>query len=132
MSAQAKRLALLGFFREALARLQDALSQPKTEFLRDASIQRFELAFEMFWKTLKAVAEESGLQPVAPRDSLRAGFSLGVLDEDAAFFRMIEDRNLTSHAYRLEMAERIYSRLPQYAALMADCLGRIEARLREG
>ncbi len=38
-------------FRVAMVRLADALQQPKTEWTRDASIQRFEFTFELAGKT---------------------------------------------------------------------------------
>jgi nucleotidyltransferase substrate binding protein (TIGR01987 family) len=89
-------LRLLGL---ALARLDLALAQPANEFVRDLAIQRFEFTFELFWKSLKAYAEESGLEAFSPRDSLRSAFQLGVIQENSEWFRMLEDRNLTSHTY---------------------------------
>jgi nucleotidyltransferase substrate binding protein (TIGR01987 family) len=132
MSAAPRRATLLSSLRDANARLREALAQPKNEFLRDASIQRFEFTFELFWKNLKAAAEEAGLEAVSPRDSLRMAFRLGLIDEEPAFFRMIEDRNLTSHTYRVQTAEEIYGRLPRYAALIGECLTRLEERMRQG
>jgi nucleotidyltransferase substrate binding protein (TIGR01987 family) len=132
MSAAPRRAALLASLRDAHARFHEALVEPKSEFLRDASIQRFEFTFELFWKNLKAAAEEAGLAAVSPRDSLRMAFRLGLIDEDPAFFRMIEDRNLTSHAYREKTAEEIYSRLPRYAALIGECIGRLDDGTRQG
>ena len=65
----------------------------------------------------------------APR---RAALLAFLRDEDPAFFRMIEDRNLASHTYREQTAEEIYSRLPRYAALIGECIGRLEERIRQG
>jgi nucleotidyltransferase substrate binding protein (TIGR01987 family) len=132
MSVTPRRAALLSSLRDANARFREALAEPKSAFLRDASIQRFELTFELFWRNLKAAAEEAGLEAVSPRDSLRMAFRMGLIDEEPAFFRMIEDRNLTSHTYRVQTAEEIYSRLPRYAALIDECIGRLEQRIKQG
>ena len=58
----------------ALTRFEAALVQPVNEFVRDAAIQRFEFTFELFWKSLKAYAEESGVEAYSPRDSVRTAF----------------------------------------------------------
>lgn len=71
-------LRLLG---TALTRLEGALAQPVNEFVRDAAIQRFEFTFELFWKSLKAYAEESWVEAYSPRDSVRTAFQLGVIQE---------------------------------------------------
>ena len=83
----------------ALERLEHALAQPVNKFVRDSAIQRFEFTFELLWKSLKTYAQEAGLETFSPRDSLRTGFHLGIIQEDLEWFRMLEDRNLTSHTY---------------------------------
>lgn len=98
---------LLRLLEAALSRFEAALAQPVNEFVRDSSIQRFEFTFELFWKGLKAYAEESGLEAYSPRDSLRTAFQLGLIEEHSDWFQMLEDRNLTSHTYNEVTAERI-------------------------
>ncbi|HSF68515.1 MAG TPA: HI0074 family nucleotidyltransferase substrate-binding subunit [Nitrospiraceae bacterium] len=83
---------LLRLLETALARLEGALAQPLNEFVRDSAIQRFEFTFELLWKSLKAFAEESGLDAYSPRDSVRTAFQLGVIQENPEWFRMLEDR----------------------------------------
>ena len=105
--------------RSALERLGEALREPKTDIVRDAAIQRFEFSFELFWKALKLRAEAEGLRVFSPRESLRAAFQLGLLEDDEQVFRMLEDRNRTSHLDNAVMAEDVFSRLPAYHALMS-------------
>jgi nucleotidyltransferase substrate binding protein (TIGR01987 family) len=114
----------------ALSRLETALAQPVNEFVRDSAIQRFEFTFELFWKSLKAYGEESGLEVYSPRDSLRTAFQLGVIQEDPEWFRMLEDRNLTSHTYNEATAESIYSHLPTYARLLHQALDELTRRAK--
>jgi nucleotidyltransferase substrate binding protein (TIGR01987 family) len=120
-------LRLLGL---ALSRLDFALAQPVNEFVRDSAIQRFEFTFELCWKSLKAYAQESGLEAFSPRDSLRVAFQLGVIQENAEWFRMLEDRNLTSHTYNEATAETIYSHLPTYARLIRQALDELARRTK--
>lgn len=121
-------LRLLG---TALSRLDLALAQPVNEFVRDSAIQRFEFTFELFWKSLKAYAEESGLEAFSPRDSLRVAFQLGVIQESPEWFRMLEDRNLTSHTYNEATADAIYSHLPTYTRLIRQALDELNRRAKE-
>ena len=123
-----KRHNLLALLESAIGRLQDVLRQPYDEYMRDSAIQRFEFTFELFWKALKAEAEASGLAAHSPRDSLRAAFQLGVIPDRPEWFRMIEDRNLTSHTYNQSTANAIHSRLGQHAGLIRDALARLRAR----
>ena len=112
--------------RAALERLGEALREPKNDIVRDAAIQRFEFSFELFWKALKARAENEGLRVVSPRESLRAAFQLGLLDDDEQVFQMLEDRNRTSRLYNAAMAEDVFSRIPAYQALMASAARALE------
>lgn len=120
-------LRLLGI---ALTRLEGALAQPVNEFVRDSAIQRFEFTFELFWKSLKGYAEESGVEAYSPRDSLRTAFQLGVIQENSDWFQMLQDRNLTSHTYNEVTAETIYSHLPSYLLLIRQAHAELTRRIK--
>lgn len=121
---------LLRLLATALTRLEGALAQPVNEFVRDSAIQRFEFTFELFWKSLKAYAEESGVEAYSPRDSVRTAFQLGVIQEHSDWFRMLEDRNLTSHTYNEATAETIYSHLSTYLGLIRQAHAELTQRVK--
>mgnify|MGYP001233739368 CR=1 FL=1 len=123
MTAPLDRLAT--DLRTALERLGEALREPESDIVRDAAIQRFEFSFELFWKALKARADDEGLRVVSPREALRAAFQLSLLDDDEQVFQMLEDRNRTSHLYNAVMAEEVFARLPGYHALMSAAAARL-------
>lgn len=104
------------------------MARPVDEFVRDAAIQRFEVTFELLWKSLKTYAEEAGVEVFSPRDSLRTGFQLGIIEERQEWFRMLEDRNLTSHTYNETTAESIYSHLRGYIHLVHSALEELRKR----
>jgi nucleotidyltransferase substrate binding protein (TIGR01987 family) len=112
----------------ALSRLEKALARPVDEFVRDSAIQRFEFTFELLWKSLKTYAEEAGVEVFSPRDSLRTGFQLGIIQECQDWFRMLEDRNLTSHTYNESTADSIYSHLRSYTPLVRSALDELKKR----
>jgi len=114
-------------FESALSRLSDALAQPKSEWLRDASIQRFEFTIELAWKTLARFAQREGIECASPRQAFRAAFKLGWIEDDDIWLAMVEDRNFATHTYNEKLAEELYSRLPGYR----DALSRLSERLRK-
>jgi nucleotidyltransferase substrate binding protein (TIGR01987 family) len=114
---------LLKNFERALNRLEEAYLKAKTSnendypFFRDSAIQRFEFTVELFWKLLKAYLKEvEGVDCRSPKSCIREFFSAGHLTEEetVTFLRMIDDRNLTSHTYREEVAEHLFSKLETY------------------
>ena len=114
----------------AAKRLCEAVAQPESDLLRDAVIQRFEFTFELVWKSLKLYLERQGLDCGGPRPTLKKAFAEGLIDSpDAAdvWLRMLEDRNLTSHAYDEALATRIYRHIVQdYAAPLKQMADRIQ------
>ena len=43
---------------------------------------------------------------------------------------MIDDRNLTSHTYNKEIAERLFSRIPNYTQLLNVWITRMKTNLK--
>jgi nucleotidyltransferase substrate binding protein (TIGR01987 family) len=103
--------------------------QQKTEWTRDAAIQRFEFTFELCWKAARRFAKHEGLDVSSPREAFKTAMKLGWIDDDPLWLRMLEDRNRTSHTYKEQTAEEIYARLPQYAMAMAELARRLKQRL---
>ena len=57
----------------AIERLKDVLQHPEIDeldYLRDATIQRFEFTIELFWKVLKKILAYEKLETTTPRDTL--------------------------------------------------------------
>ncbi len=109
----------------AIGRLAAALAQPKTEWTRDAAIQRFEFTFELAWKAVARLAHVEGIEAPSPRQALRAALRLGWIEDDFAWLGMLDDRNRTSHTYNEATAEAIYSRLPGNLARLQSLYGQL-------
>jgi nucleotidyltransferase substrate binding protein (TIGR01987 family) len=116
--------------RNAAARLQEAVAQPETAILRDAVIQRFEFSFELVWKGLKLYLERQGHECGGPRPTLKKAFAEGLIatpEEADVWLQMLDDRNLTSHAYDEALATRIYQHVVRdYSRLLGAMAGRIQ------
>jgi nucleotidyltransferase substrate binding protein (TIGR01987 family) len=114
----------------AARRLQEAVGQPETDLVRDAVIQRFEFTFELAWKSLKIYLERQGLDCGGPRSTLKKAFAESLIDsqeEADVWLQMLEDRNLTSHAYDQALASRIYRHIVRdYARLLGEMSAKME------
>jgi nucleotidyltransferase substrate binding protein (TIGR01987 family) len=68
---------------------------------KEGAIQRFEVAFELAWKTLKDFLEESGVvvDPVTPRNVIKLAFAAKILKDAQVWIDMMGHRNLLSHTY---------------------------------
>src|SRR5262249_30363160 len=96
---------------KALAALEDIYLDPpgakRTNI--DATIKRFELTFEPFWKFLKEFFKERGIVLEYPSDVFKEAFSHHLIDDEKIWIQMLRDRNSTAHAYDEETACGIYA-----------------------
>lgn len=98
-------------YEKAAARLDEGVSEARTELDRDGVIQRFEFTFELLWKCLKIYLEDKGFDYRSPKDCLKGAFRLGLLADEEDFLDMLEDRNKTSHLYSKEESRVIFDRI---------------------
>ncbi len=101
-----------GSFEKALSRLKAAVTLADQRELSDLEsqglIQGFEYTHELAWKTLKNFLEAQGLATLyGSRDTTRAAFNNGVIENGEVWMDMIDKRNLTSHTYDEETAAEV-------------------------
>ena len=76
---------------------------------KEGAIQRFEVAFELAWKTLKDYLEESGVDREsgdAPQCHQEA-FAAKLFDDAQVWIDMMLHRNLLSHTYDITVFEAV-------------------------
>ena len=101
-------------FKKALKNFKEVLGVPKSAIVRDSAIQRFEFTLDLSWKTAKAFLEErKGIICASPKDCFREAYRQGLIEYDEDWIRFVDMRNETVHTYKEEMAEKIYSQLPE-------------------
>lgn len=108
--------------------LRDVLRESFSLIVRDASIQRFEYTFEAFWKFIKEYLRvKGGITCNFSKICFKELFSMGMTTEDETIrlLEMTDDRNMTSHTYKEEVADIIYGKLKAYSALMDSVLQRM-------
>lgn len=113
----------------ALTQLVAFLAEPVTSHRdRAGIIQAFEFTFEATWKLLKFVAEQEGLTAESPRRALTSGYKLGLVTDDVLWLEMLRDRNLTSHVYHQQIAQRIFEAIrARYSNALAEVIRLVRA-----
>ena len=103
------------------------------EFFRDSTIQRFEFNVEILWKTIKEfLSSKEGVECRTPKSCIREFFVAGYLTpEDAKILlEIIDYRNLTSHTYHEEIADKIFEKLKIYIPTMQKAINKIKEHLQ--
>lgn len=109
-------------FRIALAQLDKALKYPPAvhELVMDGTIQRFEFCFELCWKSIREALANEGLEANSPKQAFIHALSLGWIKNEEDWLRILKDRNLTTHTYFIEMAEKVYGNISLHYQLMSN------------
>ncbi len=119
-------------FEEALTILEDTPRESTTYALvRDALIQRFEFAFETFWKMVKVFLEfQEGIVCASPRRCFRELLATGYVTEEETrlLLRMVDLRNRTVHTYDEQVAEEVSAALPGIRELLRRIIPRFEIK----
>jgi len=113
-------------FKKAIQRLQESLDLEKSAVVRDSAIKRFELCFDLAWKSAKFCAKVKGIECYSPRDCFKTAFQLKLINHNEKWLEMIEDRNLATHLYKEEYADDLYSRLSDYLKLFQELASQLE------
>ncbi len=96
-------------------------NSPETIAFRDSVIKRFEICFDLLWKSLKDfLAKKHGQEVVSPKKVFQECFNQKLLSENELreALEMSDDRNETVHTYSDEMAERIAQKAETHFNLM--------------
>lgn len=100
----------------ALKKLDEVCAKPLDEekIMIDATIQRFEFTYELFWKILKVLLENEGVEATTPKNVLQEAYKANWIEDEKLWLAMLDDRNITSHVYKEEKAFEIYEHIKNY------------------
>jgi nucleotidyltransferase substrate binding protein (TIGR01987 family) len=85
-----------------------AAQRPLSELEMQGLIQGFEFTHELAWNLLKDFLEAQGIAGlIGSRDAIRTAFKNGLLADGETWMEMIKARNLSSHTYQQDLAQRI-------------------------
>jgi len=120
-----------------LAKSEDAgfmgrLDDVARDAIKAGAIQHFKCTDELCWKFIKRWLETNisvtAAEGVTRRELFRLGAENRLIDDVEQWMRYHEARNLTSHIYQPEIAERVYRAAHDFARDAARLLTALEAR----
>ena len=99
-------------YKKALKVLKDAVELSRrrglSELEKQGLIQGFEFTFELAWNVIKDYLEQQGIIGITGSGgAIRRAFEEGVIAEGQMWLDMVEARNLSSHSYNGETAEKL-------------------------
>ena len=110
----------------AIVKLREGVDKAETKqeelaIYRDATIQRFEFTVELFWKVLKRFLNYEQFNVNTPREVLKKSYEMHLINNEEVWLNMMNDRNLTSHTYKENLAKEIFRRISGlYLPLLED------------
>ena len=112
------------YFTDAVARLREGLDDYRKmplDSIRDGVIQRFEFCTELAWKTMREYLIDQGYTELnSPKAVVKQAFAFGMIQDQAAWIALLNDRNLTSHVYDESTAKLIFNRIEQQHLALFD------------
>ncbi len=103
----------------AIDRLSEVLESELDEIHRDAALHRFQLCFELCWKSVQQRLQERDLDCASPTGCMQAAVRHGWLEEDP-WLEMIAARNHLPSGTDDTVVESISAALPTYLQQMRD------------
>lgn len=93
--------------------MNSALQQKNFSVLeKDGVIKRFEITFELAWKTLQDILYDRGYTDVkGPKPVIKKSFEDGIIKDGQAWIDMLNDRNHSAHLYDEDTARDIFSNI---------------------
>jgi len=89
-----------------------AASRELSDLEKQGVIQGFEFTFELAWNVMKDYMEEQGVTGIiGSKNSVRQAFNIGLLDDGQVWMEMVEGRNISSHTYDEETADKLYKKI---------------------
>lgn len=101
-------------YNNAFSLLQQAIAIKHPSVVERAGIiQFFEMAFELSWKLLKDYLQAEGYTTNSPRDAIKQAYQSELIEDGHAWIKALEDRNLTTHTYNEEVAQKVEQQIRQ-------------------
>ncbi len=112
-------------FSRSIKKLEKVLEKEKTEENRDSAIKKFEICFDLAWKSIKIYAKKQGIECYSPNHCFHEGYNMGLISYSEKWIKLIEDRNMAVHFYSEGWADGLYKRLPEYLDIFRELEGNL-------
>ena len=120
----------LNYFKTAVDNLKVVMQEDKTDIVRDSAIKRYEICYELAWKSIQESLKSEGLEACkSPENCFKEAFQQGWIEDEEGFAEMVEKRNLTAYTYDKELAEAVYQKINDYLVLFEGLLKKMSKKL---
>jgi nucleotidyltransferase substrate binding protein (TIGR01987 family) len=121
-------------FQNAFFSFKDAVDNYKNtndELIKAGIIQRFEFTHELSWKVMKDFLLYEGIENIiGSRSAVREALSNNLITNGELWMAMIETRNITVHAYDLNILEIEYKKIvDQYFSALFEFYNKMKSFL---
>ena len=101
--------------KQSIQRLEIALKIKEVDDLHfDAICKRFEVCFEYTWKYLKRQASDAGQEVYSPKDAIKEGVKLKIIDNLDLWLDCLQERNLSVHNYYSSDPQETLKKIKQF------------------
>ena len=113
-------------FDRALALLREPVDggiERLSDLEKEGTTQRFKVALELAWKTMKHYLEDGGLvlTPLTPKNVVKEAFASHLVEDGQVWVDMLDHRNLLSHTYdRAEFQRAVEALRDRYLRALTD------------
>jgi len=121
----------LANFQKTLQQLKKFTQMPiQNDRDKAGVIQAFEFTFEQCWKAIQKKAGHEGVEIASPKKAFTFAFQNSWIEKskENLWLEMLEDRNMTSHTYKEDVANEVLERivknyLPAFQSLLEKMQG---------
>ena len=101
-------------YKKALVTMKNAVElsneRELTDLEKQGVIQGFEFTLELAWNVMKDYLEEQGIVDIdGSKSAVRHAFKSGLVEDGETWMNIISSRNISSHTYNEEIAEKLFS-----------------------
>jgi len=108
--------------KNAIDKLKEGLNSAKNDLERDGVIQRFEFTFELLWKSAKLILDDKGIKTTSPKEVFKAIYKCGFFGDEKGLLEILSDRNIMSHTYNKNLAEKIFLNIKEKHIILIEKL----------
>jgi hypothetical protein len=114
MSKDNPRQILLTHFDWTLKQMQEVLNKEKSDYFRDAALQRFGFTFDLALKCIRAAAQEMDRQCASDNQCFELAVEKEWMPENTDWMELTKSYERMGSSLPEDQAEKIYSNLNGY------------------
>jgi nucleotidyltransferase substrate binding protein (TIGR01987 family) len=101
---------------KAMLKLQEIVTtieeHDQSEFFRDVLIKRYEIVWDLIWKTLKEYMEEQGyIFMPSPRETIKKAYQENILNNEEVWLLILKERNELNHTYNEDLSINVANKI---------------------